>query len=106
MKIIKTDFFNSQVFELSKKYRLILEDLAYFEENFWFEPFSELWNNIYKYRIKNSSIPTWKRWWFRLIVKVFDWKILPLLIYSKTIKENVTDKEIIYALEQILIELW
>lgn len=40
-----------------------------------------------------------------MIVKIHGDKILPVLIYSKTIKENVTDNEIIHALEKIFQEL-
>ncbi len=105
MKFIKTTFFNSQVLELSKKYKNIHEDILFFENNLIIEPFSDLWNNILKYRLKNSSIPTGKRWGFRIIVKKFWDNILPILIYSKTIKENVNEKEIIFALEKILDEL-
>lgn len=105
MKIIKTKFFDLQVLELSKKYKLIENDLNNFEDNLDIEPFSDLGNNILKYRIKNSSIPTWKRGWFRIIVKKFQDKFLPFMIYSKTIKENVTEKEIINSLEKVFEEL-
>ena len=105
MKIIKTNFFGSQVLDLLKKYKLLLDDLKFFEDNLDLEPFSDLWNNIFKYRIRNSSIPTWKRWWFRIIVKKYFDKIVPLIIYSKTIKENVSHKEIIIALEKVFEEL-
>lgn len=105
MKIIKTKFFDFQVSELSKKYKFIENDLLDFENNLESEPFSDLGNNIYKYRMKNSSIPTWKRGWFRIIAKKFQDKFLPIIIYSKTIKENVTEKEIINALEKIYAEL-
>ncbi|MDP2104059.1 MAG: type II toxin-antitoxin system RelE/ParE family toxin, partial [Candidatus Gracilibacteria bacterium] len=64
-----------------------------------------LGGQIFKYRIKNSSIPTGKRGGFRMIIKIHGDKILPILIYSKTIKENVSDNEIIHALEKIFQEL-
>lgn len=105
MKFIKTKFFHSQILELSKKYKFLINDLSYFENNINSEPFSDLWNNIFKYRIRNSSIPTWKRWWFRIIIKKHWNNILPIIIYSKTNKENVNDKEIINALKIIFEEL-
>jgi hypothetical protein len=42
MKFIKTNFFNSQVLELSKKYKKINADILFFENNFELEPFSDL----------------------------------------------------------------
>ncbi len=105
MKFIKTKFFDSQVLELSKKYKKLEDDLLIFENSFDWEAFSDLWDNIFKYRIRNSSIPVWKRWGFRIIIKKFWDKIVPILIYSKTMKENVSDKEIISAIEKIFEEL-
>ena len=105
MKIIKTKFFENQLKDLSKKYPKINKDYLFFEWKLNLEPFSDLWSWILKYRIKNSSIPVWKRWGFRIIVKVYLNNILPLLIYSKTIKENVSDIEIIQALENVLEEI-
>jgi len=105
MKFIKTKFFEKQINNLSKKYFKIKDDLSFFEDSINIEPFSNLWSWFFKYRISNSSIPVWKRWWFRIIIKVYWDKILPLLIYSKTVKENVTDIEIIKALEKVLEEL-
>ena len=42
MKFIKTNYFNSQLFELQKKYKLIFDDFEFFENNFENEPFSDL----------------------------------------------------------------
>jgi hypothetical protein len=38
-------------------------------------------------------------------LKIYDDKVLPILIYSKTKKENVTKIEIIQALKESLQEL-
>lgn len=105
MKFIKTNSFVSQLNDLSKKYPKVFLDFSYFEKNISLEPFSDLWNWIFKYRIKNSSIPVWKRWWFRIILKNYKNNILPLLIYSKNSKENVSDIEIIESLEKVISEL-
>jgi len=105
MIVIRTKFFDNQVFSLEKKYTKVELDLEYFTLNLQLEPFSDLWSWFYKYRIKNSSVPTWKRWWFRLIIKKYNDKILPLFIYSKNMKDNISEKEIIYWLEQVLGEL-
>jgi len=105
MKFIKTKFFEEQVKKLKNKYLKIEKDILKFENDFEIEPFSDLWWNIFKYRIRNSSIPVWKRGWFRIILKKYNNIILPLIIYSKTIKENVSDIEIIEALEKVLKEI-
>jgi len=104
-KLIKTKVFINQVKKLLKKYVNINYDLDNFHSNFEFELFSDLWNWFKKYRIKNSSIPTWKRWWFRLIIKELDWYIIPIIIYSKTMKENVSIIEIENTFLEILKEL-
>ena len=106
MNIIKSNFFNSQFEKLKKKYPKIINDLDIFEKNIQLEPFSDLWNNTYKFRIKNSSIPTWKRWWFRIIILFLNKNnIIPLFIYSKTEKSNISAKEIINAKKIILKEI-
>lgn len=105
MKVIKTRFFNKQIKQLSKKYLKIEKDVLFFENNLNTEPFFDLWFGLYKYRIKNSSIPVWKRWGFRIIVKIYDDKVLPIFIYSKTQKENISEIEIIKWLEEVLKEL-
>jgi hypothetical protein len=58
MNIIKTDFFDAQLKKLKKKYSNIHIDLHNFENNIHLEPFSNLGNSTYKFRIKNSSTPT------------------------------------------------
>ena len=106
MNIIQTDFFNSQFEKLKKKYPKIINDFDLFKNNLKLEPFSDLWNWVFKYRMKNSSIPTWKRSWFRIIILFLDKEnIIPLFIYSKNDRENISWKEIIKAKEYILKEL-
>jgi hypothetical protein len=105
MNIIKTKYFQNQVNNLLKNFPKLEDDLQLFEESVSLEPFSSLWNNVYKFRLKNSSIPTWKRSGFRLIVLILKDTFIPLIIYSKNFKENVSDKEIIQAKEKVLEEL-
>ncbi len=54
-----------------------------------------LGSNLFKKRIKNSSIPTGKSGGFRVIIyeKVED-KMILLSIYSKTEKESLSDEEL------------
>jgi len=57
---------------------------------------TELGNKCFKLRLANSSIPTGKSGGFRIITYYLDDKgvIRLLLIYTKTEKENVSDREL------------
>lgn len=106
MNIIKTKYFLKQLNNLKKKFPKINNDLDNFESSINFEPFSDLWNWVYKFRLKNSSIPVWKRSWFRLLVLFLDKNnILPLIIYSKNNTENISSYDIIRAKEEVLNEI-
>lgn len=106
MNIIKTNYFLKQLNNLNKKFSKIQNDLNIFEASITNEPFSDLWNWVYKFRIKNSSIPVWKRWWFRLIVLFLDENnCIPLIIYTKNQIENISSSDIIKAKEEVLKEL-
>ncbi len=102
MLFILKEPFNKQLNKLFKKYNLILNDFADFKSNFNINSWKHLGKWIYKFRIKNSSIPVWKSWWFRIIIliKVIENKAIPFIIYSKTDKENITFKEILEELKQ------
>lgn len=104
--VVNSIVFQKQVNKLLKKYINLEKDLKILDSNFEFESFSDLWNGFRKYRIKNSSIPTWKRWGFRIIVKFFWNKIIPIIIFSKTDIENVSKKYIVETFELIYNELF
>ena len=105
MKFIETKYFLKQIEQLSGKYSNIYNDFSDFKISFNPQYSTHLWEWVYKERFKNSSIPIWKRWWFRFIVKVYWDKAIPLLIYSKSIKENISKEEINNALEITINEL-
>ncbi|MGM0609443.1 MAG: type II toxin-antitoxin system RelE family toxin [Candidatus Muiribacteriota bacterium] len=98
LKIIPTPEFKKQVKKLSKQYKNIADDLKRLQELLTDEPEAgiSLGNKCYKLRIANSSIPTGKSGGFRVITYYIDDNntIWLLLIYSKTEKETVTNKEI------------
>lgn len=104
MIFIESEIFNSQLIKLSKKYPRIKIDFNTFKNNFDLRLWKNLWKDIYKFRIWNSSIPVWKRWGFRLLLYfvVKKNKIIPILIYSKTDKETSTLEEIFDILKEIL----
>ncbi len=101
--VIKDNFFK-QLKVLVKKYKLIEQDFEDFKNNFNLSDWKHLWKWIYKFRMKNSSINSWKSWGFRIIllVKITDLKVMPFIIYSKTDKESISINEIIKELEKYI----
>lgn len=92
-----SDNFLKEAKKLSKKYKLLKVDLQ--------QVINEITNsadfgvylgaNLYKKRVKNSSIPTGKSGAFRIIVySQIDNEIVLISIYSKTDKETLTDDEL------------
>ncbi|WP_373026233.1 type II toxin-antitoxin system RelE/ParE family toxin [Sulfurimonas sp.] len=59
--------------------------------------------NLFKKRVKNSSIPTGKSGGFRIIIyQQLENKIVLISIFSKTDKENLSDDELSMALKRFL----
>ncbi len=92
-----SDSFLKEAKKLSKKFKLIKSDLKTAvdeieKKNDFGTP---LGFNLYKKRVKNSSIPTGKSGGFRVVVytKIED-EIVLLALYSKTQKESLTDEEL------------
>ena len=88
---------------LSKKFKLLKTDLQQaieeIEQNKDFGVFLGL--NLFKKRIKNSSIPTGKSGGFRVIIYAqLEDKIILISIYSKTEKETLSDEELRELVEQ------
>lgn len=104
MIFIIKNAFSKQLEDLSRKFKLIPKDFENFKKTFSLYDGKNLWKWIYKFRMKNSSIPVWKSWWFRIILlaKVEENKIMPFIIYSKTEKENITLQEIIKELNKYI----
>ena len=105
MKFINTDYFLNQKNSLEIRFPKITSDWDDFVENFSIQLWISLGEGIYKFRCKNSSIPTGKSGGFRIIVKAFENKVLPLIIYSKTDISNISKRQIITALQEVLEEL-
>ncbi len=104
LKIVPTPEFSKQAKKLSKNYKLITNDLKELKEELLKNPKTgtELGNNCYKIRLANSSIPTGKSGGFRVITYYIDKNdvIRLLSIYSKTQKDNITDKELQEVIEK------
>ena len=91
-----SDNFLSETKKLSKKFKLLKDDLKIavheLEMN---ELGTPLGSSLYKKRVRNSSIPTGKSGGFRMIIyqKVQD-NIILLSIFSKGQKESLSDNEL------------
>ena len=90
--------------KLSKKFHLLKHDL----QNAVHEIESKndlgvyLGFNLFKKRVKNSSIPTGKSGGFRIIIyQQIENEIIFISIYSKNEKENLSDDEL-----KLLLQKW
>ena len=99
--------FEKDVKQLAKKYKLIKKDLSKLIKELEVDPTLgvHLGHNIYKIRLANSSIPTGKSGGFRVITYLLDNKSNLYLsaIYSKTMKENVNDDELLEILKFFIL---
>lgn len=104
--IIKySENFVKEAKKLSKKFRLLKDDLqeAVQEIEEKKDLGIELGYNLYKKRLKNSSIPTGKSGGFRIIIyKQIEDEILFISIFSKTQKDNLNDEELDKILKQYM----
>ena len=97
MIIEYADNFLKETKQLSKKFKLLKSDLKQAVDEI--ETKNDLGVylgfNLFKKRVKNSSIPTGKSGGFRVIIyQQIENKIVLISIYSKTEKENLSDEEL------------
>lgn len=97
-KIIPSDEFKKNIKKLNKKYRSIKQDIEMFADELILNPLmgTELGNNTYKVRVKNSDNNKGKSGGYRIITYVIDenYKIYLVTIYSKSEQDNITDIEL------------
>lgn len=97
MIIEYADSFLKEAKQLSKKFKFLKSDLKQAVDEI--ETKNDLGVylgfNLFKKRVKNSSIPTGKSGGFRVIIyQQIENKIVLISIYSKTEKENLSDEEL------------
>lgn len=100
-----SDSFLKEAKKLSKKYKLLKSDLKQAVEEIQSKNDLGVYLgfNIFKKRVKNSSIPTGKSGGFRVIIyQQIKNKIVLISIYSKTEKENLSDEELSEILKQYM----
>ena len=105
MIIEYADSFLKESKQLSKKFKLLKSDLKQAVEEI--ETKNDfgvyLGFNLFKKRVKNSSIPTGKSGGFRVIIyQQIENKIVLISIYSKTEKENLSDEELSEIIKQYI----
>jgi len=96
------DTFLKEAKQLSKKFKLLKADLKHAIEEI--ETKNDvgisLGYNLFKKRVRNSSIPTGKSGGFRIIIyQQLQNATVLIAIYSKTEKENLSDQELINILK-------
>lgn len=97
MNIEYTDNFLKEAKQLSKKFKLLKQDLKELIQDITINKDfgTDLGSNLYKKRLKNSSIPTGKSGGFRVIICYqVENSIVLISIYSKTQKDSISDEEI------------
>ena len=107
MTIRTTPFFRKQVRRLVKTYRHAETDCTEALREFNPEQCFALGAGLFKVRAPNSDIPCGKSGGYRIIVffQADKGVLTPLIAYSKRDRENVTEAEIIHALETVLDEI-
>ncbi|MFA7083032.1 MAG: hypothetical protein WC141_00715 [Arcobacteraceae bacterium] len=100
--------FKKNTKKLSKRYQKIKVDILSLVIQLETDPYlgTHLFENCYKIRIPNSSVPTGKSGGFRVLTYCVTEtsKIYLLTIYSKSDQENVSDSKIIDLIKSIEIE--
>lgn len=102
MIIEYSENFLKETKKLSKKFRLLKSDLQQAIKEIEQNDFGVFIGcNLFKKRIKNSSIPTGKSGGFRVIIyQQVEEKIILISIYSKTEKEALSDDELRELVQQ------
>lgn len=99
--------FKKQLKNYRKKFPSITNDVLFHLNNYEKEKATSLGLNNYKSRIKSSDLQKGKRSGFRMIIHIIknDEILMPIAIYLKSDKENISKKEINSALKRAVQEL-
>lgn len=106
-QVIILSCFRKQLKNYAKKYRCLKNEIISVLENFNKRQTICLGNNLYKIRLKTKDIPKGKNKSFRLIILIVEVEkfIVPIVLYFKGDRANMSKKEINNQLETILNEL-
>lgn len=100
-------YFRRQLEPHAKKYPHLKDAVALALDNFRKEQHVHVGHNVYKMRLRSRDIPRGKSTSFRMLVLVVEVKgyVVPITLYFKGDKSDITKKEIGRHLENILLEL-
>jgi hypothetical protein len=102
MKIFFTKFFKAQLKKLKKKFPSVKEDLLSEIENFDLNKQIYIGKSVYKMRIASSDQKRGKSGGFRAYLYFYQVNklLVPLCIYHKSQKENITSQELKYYFDR------
>ncbi len=106
-QVYLADHFLRQLKSFLKKYRNLEKDLIAVLQEFTLDTAQHLGQKLYKIRLKSSDIPRGKNKAFRLIVFILEVRstIIPITLYFKGDRANISAKEIEYHLAMILVDI-
>jgi hypothetical protein len=106
-KIYFPDCFKKQLKRLKKKFPSVKSDILNAFENFDIKTSIKLGHKLYKIRIKSSDSKSGKRGSFRVIVLLKRVKnlLIPIAIFHKSDKENLTQSEVEKYIDSVLNEI-
>lgn len=107
MPVFLSNHFKKQLKRLSKKFPRIQNDLLTVLKDVRLENEISIGKSIYKIRIKSSDLNRGKSGGFRSYIYFYIKRnlLVPLCIYAKSSKENITENEIQQHLESIFEEI-
>lgn len=107
MKIFFSKYFKNQLKKLKKKFPKIKEDLLDKLNNLNIEEEIHIGRSIFKIRIKSSDLNKGKSGGFRSYIYLYRRKdlLVPLCIYHKSQKENISENELRYYFDRAIEEL-
>ncbi len=106
-QVIILPYFRRQIKPLVKRYRHFKDDVISVLENFDKSNCVSLGANVYKMRFKVTDIPKGKSKSFRMIVLLVEVEkfVVPVCVYFKGDRQDISKKEINRHLEVSLLEL-
>jgi mRNA-degrading endonuclease RelE of RelBE toxin-antitoxin system len=103
--VFALDEFKKNAKKLSKRYKKIKLDISELVNQLESDPYmgTHLFNNCYKIRISNSSVPTGKSGGFRVITYFINGidNVYLLTIYSKSDQDNIPESKIIDLIKSV-----
>ncbi|OHA65199.1 MAG: hypothetical protein A3D64_02205 [Candidatus Wildermuthbacteria bacterium RIFCSPHIGHO2_02_FULL_49_9] len=100
-------YFRRQLEPHASKYRHLKDAVAIALDDFRKEQHAHVGHNVYKVRLRSKDIPRGKSKSFRMLVLVRETEgyVVPMTLYFKGDRDDITKKEVNRHLENILLEL-